>query len=160
MKMQFVRAVAFAAATLGSCALMSAPASANEARVEARGGVIWSDGDSEAIAGVAAGYDFDLASSAFVGAEVSADKVLTDDTRVSFGLGGRAGVKLGENGKLYAAAAYQTKPCRFCEESVSLGAGYQHSFGKLYGKVEYRHFFVGDNLPDYNAGLVGLGTRF
>ncbi|VWX51826.1 hypothetical protein [Novosphingobium sp. 9U] len=160
MKTQIIRAVAIAAATLGSCAVLSAPALANEARIEARGGVVWAAGDSEAIAGVAAGYDFDLGGSGFVGAEVSADKILTDDTRFLFGLGGRAGMKLGENGKLYAAAAYQTKPCRYCEESVSLGAGYQHAFGKLYGKVEYRHFFVGDDLPDYNAVVAGLGMRF
>jgi hypothetical protein len=52
---------------------MASPALANESRVEARGGVIWNGGDSEAIAGVAAGYDFDLGSKAFAGAEVSAD---------------------------------------------------------------------------------------
>jgi hypothetical protein len=160
MKIQLIRALALAAATLSSYAFISAPALANEARLEARGGVIWADGESEAIAGLAAGYDFDLGRSGFVGAEVSADKVLTDDTRISFGIGGRAGMKIGENGKLYAVSTYQTKPCRLCEESVSVGAGYQHAFGKVYGKVEYRHFFVGDNLPDYDAALAGVGVRF
>lgn len=160
MKNQIIRAVALAAATLGSCALLSTSAMANEARVEARGGVVWADGESDAVAGVAAGYDFDLGGSAFAGPEISADKVLTDDTRFSIGLGGRAGLKLGENGKLYAAASYQTKPCRFCEEAATLGAGYQHAFGRFYGKVEYRHFFVGDSLPDYNTAVVGLGLRF
>ena len=142
-------------------AVAAVPAYANEARVEARGGVIWDAGDSEAIAGVAAGYDWDLGSAAFVGAEVSGDKVLQSDTRVSFGFGGRAGAKLGEAGKLYGLAAYQTKPCKFCEDSVAVGAGYQHSFGNaLYGKVEYRHFLVGNGVPDSDAALVGVGMKF
>jgi hypothetical protein len=145
---------------LASLAIAS-PALANEARVEARGGIVWGSGDSEAVAGAAAGYDFDLGGSAFAGVEASADKILTDNTRFSFGFGGRIGAKLGDSGKLYVASSYQTKPCRFCEESVSLGAGYQHSFGqKLYGKVEYRHYFVGNNTSDYNAAVAGLGVKF
>ena len=139
----------------------ASPALANEGRVEARGGVIWDQGQEEAIAGVAAGYDWDLGSAAFVGAEVSADKILTDNTRVSFGFGGRLGAKVSEAGKLYAAASYQTKPCRFCEESVSVGAGYQHSFGgNLYGKVEYRHYFVGNGFTDPDSVVAGLGVKF
>ena len=71
--------------------LAATPALANEARVEARGGVIWNGSDSEAIAGVAAGYDVDLGEKTFVGVEVSGDKILTDHTRVSFGASARAG---------------------------------------------------------------------
>ena len=56
------------------------PAMANEARVEARGGVIWSNGDSEDTWGVAAGYDFDLGTTAFAGVEVSGDKIGTSGT--------------------------------------------------------------------------------
>lgn len=145
---------------LASLAVAS-PALANEARVEARGGIIWDQGQEEAIAGVAAGYDWDLGSTAFVGVEASADKILTDNTRVAFGFGGRIGAHLGEQGKLYVASSYQTKPCRFCEDSVSLGAGYQHNFGsKLYGKVEYRHFFTGNNVSDPDAVVAGLGVKF
>lgn len=141
-------------------ALSAAPAMANEARVEARAGVVWAHGESEAIGGVAAGYDFDLGSSAFVGVEASADKILTSGTRFSFGLGGRVGAKIGDAGKLYAVSTYQTKPCRFCEDSVSLGAGYQHSFGeKLYAKIEYRRYFSDDSV-DLNAVAVGLGAKF
>lgn len=136
------------------------PALANEARVEARGGIVWSQGDSEAIAGIAAGYDYDLGSAAFVGAEVSADKILTDGTRVTFGFNGRGGAKLGENGKLYVVGGYNTKNCEFCDGTWTLGGGYQHSFGNLYGKVEYRHFFVKDGAPDFDAVAVGLGTKF
>ena len=139
----------------------ASPALADESRVEARGGVVWNSNDSEAIAGVAAGHDWDLGTSSFVGAEVSADKILTDNTRVSFGFGGRVGAKVSEAGKLYAAASYQTKTCSGCEDSVSAGAGYQQNFGgNLYGKVEYRHFFVGNNVSDYDAAVAGLGVRF
>ena len=141
-------------------ALAATPAFADETRLEARGGVIWDQGDSEAIAGVAAGYDFDLGSSAFAGLEASADKILQGGTRVSFGFGGRVGAKLGA-GKLYAAASYQTKPCGGCENSISAGAGYQHALGeKLYAKVEYRHFFVDSGVSDPDAVTVGLGVKF
>lgn len=147
--------------SLAAAAALATPAMANEARVEARGGVIWDGGDSEALAGVAAGYDWDLGDSAFVGLEVSGDKILESNTRVSFGFGGRLGLKTSADGKLYGVAAYQTKPCRFCEESVSAGVGYQHNLGSsLYGKVEYRHFFVSNGFRDLDAALVGVGMRF
>lgn len=151
------KVIAFSAAAL---LVSAAPAMANEVRVEARGGVIW-DGSTEAIAGVAVGYDFDLGSSAFAGLEASGDKILVDGSRVSFGFGGRLGAKLGEAGKLYAAAAYQTKPCGLCEDSLSVGGGYQHAFGdKFYGKVEYRHFFVDSGVSDPDAVIAGLGVKF
>ncbi|MCX7864660.1 MAG: hypothetical protein N2423_06480 [Novosphingobium sp.] len=147
--------------SLAAAAALATPAMANEARVEARGGVIWDNGDSEGQLGVAAGYDWDLGDSAFAGLEVSGDKILESNTRVSFGFGGRLGLKTSADGKLYGAVAYQTKPCRLCEESVSAGVGYQHNLGsKLYGKVEYRHFFVGDGISDPDAVTVGLGLRF
>lgn len=149
-----------AAALVGAGALAT-PALANEGRVEARGGVIWDQGSEEAIAGIAAGYDYDLGTSAFAGPEISADKILTSGTRVSFGIGGRAGIKTGEAGKLYAAGGYATKPCATCEHSWNLGAGYQHSFGQsIYGKVEYRHSFVGKGFSDPDAVVAGLGVKF
>jgi len=151
----------FVALSLLASLAVASPALANEGRVEARGGVVWDNGDSEAIAGVAAGYDWDLGGNTFAGLEVSADKILEDNTRFSLGAGGRIGVKTSEAGKLYAAASYQTKPCKFCEDSISAGAGYQHSFGgNLYGKVEYRHFFVSNGFSDYDAVAAGLGVKF
>ncbi len=145
---------------LASLAVAS-PALANEARVEARGGVIWGQGDSEAVAGIAAGYDFDLGSNAFAGVEVSGDKVLESNTRVAFGFTGRAGAKISDAGKLYAAGGYTTKFARFGDESFHLGAGYQHAFGdKFYGKVEYRHYFFDHGVADPDAVVAGLGVRF
>jgi len=145
-------AVALAAAT---------PALANEARVEARAGVIWGGGDSEAVAGAAVGYDFDLGSSAFAGVEVSADKVLDSAAnRVAFGFTGRLGVKVGENDKVFAAGGYTTKFSQFGVDSEHLGAGWQHNFGPVYGKVEYRHFFTNQGVVDADAVVGGIGINF
>ncbi|MBF9152734.1 hypothetical protein [Novosphingobium jiangmenense] len=147
--------------SLAASLVAATPALANEARVEARGGVAWSNGDSEAIAGVAAGYDYDLGSTAFVGAEISADKILDGAAnRVGVGFSGRVGAKIAEVGKLYAVGGYTTKFCELCDGTWTAGAGYQHSFGKLYGKVEYRHFFVKDSTIDVDAVAVGLGVKF
>lgn len=145
---------------LAASMVVATPALANELRVEGRGGVIWDGGDSEGIAGIAAGYDYDLGESAFVGAEVSADKILEGGTKVSFGFGARAGAKLGA-GKLYAAGSYQTEPCDLCQDAWTLGAGYQHNFGSnLYGKVEYRHYFVKNTSNDPDSVVAGIGLRF
>lgn len=145
---------------MASLALAS-PALANEARFEGRGGIIWDQGEEEGIAGIAAGYDFDLGATTFVGAEVTADKILTDGTKVAFGFNGRVGAKLSDVGKLYAVGGYQTEPCDLCDDSWTLGAGYQHNFGSnLYGKVEYRHYFVDNGVSDPDSVVAGLGLRF
>ncbi|MCJ2185264.1 hypothetical protein [Novosphingobium beihaiensis] len=144
-----------------AAAVLATPALANETRVETRGGVIWNKGDTEAIAGVAGGYDFDLGDKAFAGVDVSADKVLASNTRVSWGFGGRVGLKTGTGGKIYALSDYQTKFCASCNESVAVGAGYQQDLGhKLYGKLEYRHYLVDDHVPDTDAVLAGVGMKF
>ena len=140
---------------------MATPALANEARVEARGGVVWDRGNSEAIAGIAAGYDWDLGGRTFAGVEVSGDKLLTSNTRISAGAGLRAGVKMNEDGKLYAIGSYQTKPCRGCDEYWTAGAGYQHGLmNSVYAKVEYRHLFIGNGFADSDSMSAGLGMKF
>ena len=145
---------------LASLAVAS-PALANEARVEARGGVIWDQGQSEGTAGIAAGYDFDLGSNTFAGVEVSGDKILESNTRVAFGATARAGVKLSDAGKAYVAGGYTSKFAKFGDDSLHLGAGYQHNFGsKLYGKVEYRHYFFDNGVTDPDAVVAGVGMRF
>ena len=139
----------------------ASPAFANEARVEARTGVIWDGSDSDAVAGVAAGYDYDLGEKFFVGVEGSADKVLTDNTRVSWGVGGRAGVKVTPSTKLYAASTWQSKFAKYGNSAVGVGGGLQQDLNdKFYGKVEYKHLLVGDNTPDADVGLVGVGMKF
>ena len=95
----------YAIAALALTAAAS-PALANEGRVEARGGIVWAGGGEEAVAGAAAGYDWDLGESAFIGVEGSADKILVDGIDVLFGATARVGAKLGENGRLYATGGY------------------------------------------------------
>lgn len=137
------------------------PALAGDGRVEARGGIVFGSGDSEAAAGLAVGYDFDLGGSAFLGAEVSGDKILQDNTRIVLGLTGRAGVKAGENTRFFATGGYSTKPCRFCENSLHAGAGAEFALGsRVYGKVEYRHFFVDNGGSDFDSVVAGVGIRF
>ncbi len=152
-------ALGVAAAAISTPAL--AQDSSGEARVEARGGIVWANGNEEAIGGVAAGYDWDLGEGGFAGVEVTADKILANNTRVTFGGNVRAGAKLDGGTKLYAIGGYQTKPCATCEEAWSAGAGAEFPFGdSLYGKVEYRHFFVGNGVPDFNAAVAGIGVKF
>ena len=145
-----------AAAAFGAAAT---PALANETRAEARAGVVWGSGESDAIAGIAAGYDFDLGSAAFSGVEVSADKPLVSNTRVGFGFTGRLGAKL-STAKVYAAGGYTTKFCGACDGQWHAGVGGELPLGSmLYGKVEYRHYFV-DNANDSDAVLAGVGVKF
>lgn len=150
-----MRKLIIAAATVA--ALSSTPAFAEtsgEGRVEARGGIAWAGGGEEAIAGIAAGYDFDLGEKAFFGVEASADKILADGTEVVFGATARVGVKAGENGKLYVNGGYSFNS----SDAFHAGAGYQHKLGKnLYAKIEYRRFF---DTVDINTAAVGVGFAF
>jgi len=137
---------------------VASPALANEGRVEARGGVIWSGGNSEATAGLAAGYDWDLGQTAFFGIEGSADKVLVSGSDPYFGLTARAGVKAGANGKLFVAGGYTVGDG---QDKPHLGAGYEHKLGtNLYLKGEYRHFFSDSDFDDTNTVSVGIGYKF
>ncbi len=139
----------------------AAPAMANEGRVEARGGVIWNNSDTEATASVAAGYDYDLGDKLFVGVQGSADKILAGGTRVSWGAGGRVGVKVRPGTKAYALADWQSKNTRYGNSAVGVGGGLQQDVGsRYYLKAEYQHLLVGDNTPDADRGLVGVGVKF
>lgn len=150
-KFVFASAAAMVAALAGAT-----PALANEGRIEARGGVIWSGGETEATLGAAAGYDFDLGQSMFLGAEVSADKVLVDESDLYFGFTGRAGAKVGARGKAFVAAGYTVGEG---EDVPHLGAGYEHRVtDNLYLKAEYRHFF--SDFSDADAITAGIGFKF
>lgn len=144
-----------------AAAAAATPALANEARIEARTGVIWNGSDSDAVAGIAAGYDYDLGSTLFVGVQGSADKILAHDNRVSWGLGGRIGAKVLPETKLYAVADWQSKNCSHCNSAVGVGAGVQQGIGSRYFvKAEYQHLLIGDSTPDADLGLVGVGVKF
>ena len=133
----------------------SVAAQAGEARVEVRGGVAFAGGVSEAFAGVAAGYDFDLGDTAFAGVEGSADKELTSGTSVLWGVGGRVGGKIGESTR-----AYVNGGIGFCcgDSAAYAGAGVQQKFGgQFYGKIEYRRYF---GVVDVNLVGAGVGMAF
>ncbi|KQZ60677.1 hypothetical protein ASD67_15290 [Sphingopyxis sp. Root1497] len=148
---------AVAAALLSAVvATPSFAAEGGEGHVEVRGGLITGNGIDEGTLGLAAGYDFDLGSTAFVGAEVAGDKVLVDGADVQFSAGGRIGAKLGTSGKLYATGGYTFSDI----DDPYVGAGYQHKFGSnVYGKVEYRHQFV-SNFGDFDSFVAGVGFAF
>ncbi|MFN4114581.1 MAG: hypothetical protein ACK4GD_11625 [Sphingomonadaceae bacterium] len=145
-------AIALAAAT---AALVAVPAQANEGRVEVRGGIAWAGGAEEAIAGVAAGYDFDLGDAAFIGVEASADKILAGGADIAWGATGRIGAKVSENGKLFVAGGYTFGEG---EDVPHLGLGYSHKIGGAYLTAEYRRFF--SDFNDINAATLGLGVNF
>ena len=137
-------------------AMAAAPAyAAGEGRIEARGGIAFANGDSEAIAGIGGGYDFDLGKSGFIGLDLGADKLLVGGTKVVFSTGARVGGRVGEKTKLYANAGIG-----FCcgTSDFYAGAGVQQKFGeKLYGKLEYRRILGGS---DVNSVQVGRGFAF
>lgn len=149
--------LALAATTV---ALAATPALANEARVEARGGVVWAGGSSQDVWGAAVGYDVDLGNTAFVGAEVSGDKIGSSGTKVAWGFNGRLGAKVADKVKLFAAGGYTTEFCSSCGGAWDAGAGAEFSVGKnVYLKAEYRRYFV-DGGTDLNAVVGGVGVRF
>jgi outer membrane immunogenic protein len=138
-----------------AAAVVATPAmAAGEGRVEARGGIAWANGfGDDFIAGVGAGYDFDLGENAFVGAEASYDTNF--DGLDAVNLGGRLGFKAGEKTKLYVAAGYDVADI----DEFNMGVGVQHGFtDKVYGKVEYRRYFL--NGTDLQAAGVGIGVKF
>ena len=141
----------FVLAAVAASALLSAPAMANEGRVEARSGIAWANGNEDFIAGVAAGYDFDVDANVFVGVEGSIESNFEGDE--FYNVGARLGTKIGD-GKLYLTGAYEID-----SEEFGVGAGYEHAIGNnVYGKVEYRRYLL--NGTDVNTAGVGLGMRF
>jgi opacity protein-like surface antigen len=153
--MKFQVALVAAVAALA----VATPAAANQARVEARGGMSFGENqDEEFIGGVAAGYDFDLSETVFVGAEASVDKVFVDNSGVVLGGTARLGMRQG-NSRFFVAGGYTDLTCDFCGDGFHAGAGVEAPLsGNVYGKLEYRHFFFDGN--DSNVVAAGVGMRF
>jgi outer membrane immunogenic protein len=121
-----------------AAALATTPAmAAGEGRIEGRGAIGWGGGTEDAFAGPEVSYDTN-----FDGADL-------------VNVGGRLGIKTGDKGRLYVAAAYELNDA----EEFNAAVGYQYSFSdKMYGKVEYRRYFF--NGTDLNAAGVGIGVKF
>lgn len=146
---KYLLAAAVAAATLSTPAF----AAEGEGRVEARGGMVWAGGAEDFVAGVAAGYDFDLGGTVFAGPEVSYDTDFEGADLVN--LGGRIGVKASDKARIYVVAAYDVAD----GDEFNAGAGAQVDFtDRVYGKVEYRRYFF--DGTDINFAGVGVGLKF
>ncbi|WP_338468064.1 hypothetical protein RXV95_05770 [Novosphingobium sp. ZN18A2] len=154
-----MRLIIASLAAAASVAAVATPAFANDARVELRTGLGWSDGlPSKATVGGAVGYDVN-AGPAFVGVEQSVDKVLASGSKARWGSSVRAGVAVTPSTRLYATAGYNYG---VGPNATDIGGGVEHNFSMspLYGKIEYKHFFTEDGARDTNAVLVGAGLRF
>jgi outer membrane immunogenic protein len=154
-KMKFQVTLVAAVAALA----IATPAAANQARVEARAGMSFGENQSEEfLGGVAAGYDFDLGESAFIGAEASLDKVFVDNSGVVLGGTARLGMREG-NSRFFVAGGYTDLTCDLCGDGFHAGAGVEAALsGNVYGKLEYRHFFF--DGTDTNVIATGVGMRF
>lgn len=138
--------------------------------------------------GIAAGYDVDLGSKAFVGIEGSADDsstkacasdvlVLGDRACVKAGrdlsVVGRIGYKLSDMHKIYALAGYANGRVKATYDDgttsgsiasngdgLRLGAGLQLGLGShLYGKLEYRYTNYQSDFSRHQV-LAGFGAAF
>ncbi|MEL7683896.1 outer membrane beta-barrel protein [Citromicrobium bathyomarinum] len=142
-------------------ALPAAPAFAEEAaggpRAEVRGGVAWADGETDPVLGIAAGYDFDLGDTVFLGGEVSGEKILAEDTYVELALTGRLGTKVSEKGSIFLVGGYTFT---HHGDGPHAGIGYEYHLGHsgTYIAAEYRHVFVDHH--EANAVTIGIGTFF
>src|SRR5690606_41975592 len=88
----------FAVAAALLSAVVAVPAMAadgGEIRAEVRGGYVTGSGLDDATLGAAVGYDFDLGSTTFAGAEIAGDKVLKNGFDGQFSAGGRARAEVG-----------------------------------------------------------------
>ena len=154
-------AIAIAATATMFAAPAFAQDASGEARVEVRGGGVFFEGTDEATVGVAAGYDFNLSDTLFVGAEVSADKILLDGTDVAFGFTGRAGINAGDNAKVFVTGGYTTAIFDFVDGNWHAGAGASFNVSeKVYIKGEYRHYFESDFALGSDAVVAGVGFKF
>ena len=149
-------AAAMAATTLATPAMAQDEVN-GEFRIEGRGGVIDGAGQTEAVAGVAAGYDFDLSETVFIGVEGSVDFVLANGGNEVFGATGRVGVHASEEAKLFAAGGRSFVGDG--DDAWHLGAGVEYDVTDMvYLKAEYRHFFA--DFADADSVVAGVGLKF
>ncbi len=189
-----MRASIIAFTSLIALAATATPAAAEgQFRAELHAG--WdharSDGlnDDGVLYGIGLGYDLNVGQNAFVGIDLSADDSTMKECEASsiiandelcmragrdLAAGVRAGVNVGERGKVYALAGYTNARFKFAYttpagvttrdaenlDGFRLGAGYQHMLGgNTYAKVEYRYSNYEQDVSRHQA-LVGLGLTF
>ena len=149
--------VALAATAAAIALLGSAPAWAGEGHIDIHTGLGWSDGlPSKALAGGSVGYDWNKGP-VFIGVEQSIDKVLISDSDARWGTSARIGTQVSPGFKVYATGGYNYGQG---PDGTDIGAGVEKSYGPIYGRVEYKHFFNNDGAIDTNAATVGVGIHF
>lgn len=137
--------------------------------VEAGGDI---ESDTGLVYGVTAGYDVDTGSALF-GVEVEAtDTSISDgvgDAGIDFYAGLRVGLKADANDVIYLKAGYTTVDVDLDEnlEGVRVGAGWEHSFGRFFGRLEYRYsnYNISDVLElavnsNRHQAVVAIGAKF
>ena len=150
--------IVFSALLIGLPAVpVAAEDATGGARAELRGGVAWSEGHTDPVLGIATGYDFDLGDHTFLGAEVSGEKIPTEDTYVELALTARLGTAVSEEGSLFVNGGYTFT---HHGDGPHLGLGYEYHLGHggTYVAAEYRHVFVDHHQA--NAITIGIGTFF
>ena len=155
--------------TVACAAAITSTAANAEGYVELRSGMAFGPDVTTESIGLAAGYDADIGSGAFIGAELTADTNSSFDTPV-YGLNLRVGGKTGEASKLYATAgiaryeyagfislpSYSLFYSGWDTDFVA-GAGYQHKIGNSTRlSVQYQRYFD----TQYNRASVGIGFEF
>jgi outer membrane immunogenic protein len=189
-----MRSVLVALTTVATLALATAtPASAEGFRAEIHGGwdhpSVGHSDDDGIVYGVGLGYDLNIGSKAFIGADLSLDDsssrdcdhsvfAANDRLCVNAGRDIAAGVRLGVNltpkDKIYALGAYTNAriKARYTTaggvtthdadnlDGFRLGAGYERMLGSnTYAKLEYRYSNYEQNV-DRHQLLVGVGLTF
>lgn len=159
----------FACIAAAAVATFSVTTAHAQSYFELRGGIAGASDVTTETIGLAAGFDTDVGSSAFVGAEITADTDASFSTPV-YGLNARLGTKMGEDGKLFATAGvarlqesvYLYVPGYLLAYSgwytdVTAGVGYQHKIGKsMRLSVQYQRYFD----TEANRGSIGIGFEF
>lgn len=139
---------------------VSAPALADEAYVEAVGGVSFAHEEDAVVAGLAAGYDFDLNEVLFAGVEGTLEKELVEDRHFAAGIGVRVGASVTERGKAFVGLNWQSKDCPECDEAWGFTTGFEQELGEhLYAKLEYKHLILAEE-PNKNIVIGGIGYMF
>jgi hypothetical protein len=138
-----------------AASVVISPAYANEARFETRVGSAWVSGVSSEAIGVAIGYDADIGSKLFIGAEIVADTDFDLSSPV-IGVNTRFGTNVSKNGKLFGLVGY-ARDTTFDFDDTLVGLGYQHNIGsKSFVSVQYQRY----TDTDVNRATLGIGLKF
>lgn len=127
------------------------------------------EGQSGFVYGGALGYDHQLGN-AVIGAETEITGATTEEAGVSAGrdiyVGGRLGYVVGGSYLVYGKAGLTNARADVegfgggTTDGYRLGAGIERSFGKFYGKVEYRYSRYEEAELNRDQVVAGVGIRF